>query len=88
MAMKKLEKFFPGRQEDSKNTSPFVSPEYDNGERDSPEFTRKPRFNESADAGGGGATKKTVVVIEDDKQRKTMGKKKGNTGPVSVIITE
>jgi len=83
--MKKLEKFFPGRQEDSKNNSPFVSPnEHDNGERDSPEFSRKPRFNESADAGGGGGTKKSVVVIEDDKQRKTLAKKKGNTGPVSV----
>lgn len=80
MAMKK---FFPGRQEEPKNTSPFVAPhtEMDNGERDSPEFTRKPRFSDTD------SSKKTVVVVEDDKQRKTAGKKKGNTGPVSVNLT-
>lgn len=81
MAMKK---FFPGRQEEPKNTSPFVAPaEMDNGERDSPEFTRKPRFSDL----DGGSSKKTVIVVEDDKQRKTSGKKKGNTGPVSVNVT-
>lgn len=82
MAMKK---FFPGRQEEPKNTSPFVAPaEMDNGERDSPEFARKPRFS---DFDGGSSSKKTVIVVEDDKQRKTAGKKKGNTGPVSVNVT-
>ena len=81
MAMKK---FFPGRQEEQKNTSPFVTPaEMDNGERESPEFARKPRFS---DVDGGSSSKKTVVVIEDDKQKKTSGKKKGNTGPVSVNV--
>lgn len=83
MAMKK---FFPGRQEEPKNTSPFVTPaEMDNGERDSPEFARKPRFSDDSSS-----SKKTVVVVEDDKQRKTIVKKKGNTGPVSVTrrVTE
>jgi len=81
MAMKK---FFPGRQEESKNTSPFVPhTEMDNGERDSPEFARKPRFS---DVDGSSSSKKTVIVVEDDKQRKTTGKKKGNTGPVSVNL--